>query len=66
MHLDMMDDLDIQCSQTWRIFSTCTMQFRRGRRHGKAQTLYKEDEGKNEDMLEIIDVEDLFRSGIVM
>ena len=42
------------------------MQFRWGPKHGKGQTLYNEDEGKIEDILEIIDVEDMFRSGIFM
>ena len=66
LHLDMMVDLVKQCSQTWRIFSTCTTHSRGGPRHGNAQKLYKEDEGKDGGMLVILDVKDLFRSGIVM
>ena len=62
----MMDDFVKHRIQTWRILSTCAMQSRCGPRHGKDQTLYKEDEGKDEDMIVIIDVEDIFRSGIVM
>ena len=57
MYLDMMEDLERQHSQTWRIMSTCTMQFRGGPRHGKAHKLYKGDWGNNECRLLIIDVE---------
>ena len=52
----MMDDLERQRSQTWRIMSTCTVQFRGGPRHGKAHKLYKGDEGNNGGMLLIIHV----------
>ena len=37
--------------------STCTPQFRGGIMHGKAHKIYKGDEGNNEGMLLIIDVD---------
>ena len=57
LHVDMMDELERHQSQTWRIMSTCTTQFRGGPRHGKAQKLYEGDEDKNEGRLSIIDFE---------
>ena len=52
----MMEDLERQHGQTWRIMFTCTTQFRGGPRHGKAYKRYKGDEGKNQGRLLIIDV----------
>ena len=57
MHLDMMEDLERQRSQTWRIMSTCTAQFRGGPIDGKAHKIYKGDEDNNEGMLLNIDFE---------
>ena len=47
----MMEDLERQRNKTWRIMSTCTMQFRGGPSHGKAHKIYKGDEGNNEGRL---------------
>lgn len=57
LHLDMMEDLERQCSHTWRIMSTCTTQFRWGPRHGEAHKIYKGDEHNNEGRLLNIEFE---------
>ena len=66
LYVDMMDDLERQRNQTWRIMSTCIAQFRGGPRHGKAHKLYKGDEDNNEGGLLNIDFGGLFRSRIFM
>ena len=62
----MMEDMEKQCNQPWRLMSTCTMQFRGGPRLWKAHNIYNEGKVTIEGMTWIIHFFDLFRSGFVL